>query len=808
MGTTKRKLPAAVAGGPQERHKRAQRPQHGPLAPVPLPGGLVARPALPIPKSKHHSYFEFVENKDKKKKLNFEHTFNRTPPPDFEFVAAGNPQLTAACKELSRENGVMIFIVTNSYNTTALSYANQLNRVGFHFHTNIVQEARASIVGSPEQPARVPHGVPEPIPKSQRLYHAQADAVLRDLFPRIPNTDRQRVLERAFTFGTCFRGQKTVGLSDDIPLSRRAQLAVLAHIRHTHTRYDQLLRETDYQNARRAVESLSLDILVKWRGDEETGRDQLDEILREVVVISDSEDDDSEEETEGTSVEELDSTRDAAVSRQSSHQPPHRTGLKRQRSAKAATRAPKSKAAAGGKDQDHGASRSHRRGFKRYRAWEEALQRNRDPDLNPPHPTADTPLEQPNANSFPNAYDQQPLFSSVGSAPSSNGYVPQRTAMFQQLPHNVVPIAPAHTLQGEVTFATRGALQQQPTSVGNHFQDMLLPSIESAHPAPARPSSFPAVPPVRTEDHMDHSSLRHGMQYHHGQPPSLTQLPGRDDYNSGPRVISDHMSHGRVGLGGFRAEESLQAFGQRDLNQFNSDYHGNPGPPSLPHSAVRVHEATPSSDQAVADRIVLNAARPGSRLNPILMEDRGGFYERVAAQPEPVVPPREPNGHVDDRRLVHQVPQAPDRHIVVSQEEGSRILQESQGTFGVEIIPIPRSGTIPHLAHPHSIHVASRVPLNPWERGAHVDFERSRIFGEDCGPGLRPPSGEYRAPPPQPYREELHFDFRLDLPPQAQHEPGYQQHQERPPMGGHYYDNYGREHPSRVPQPEHVNVFR
>ena len=43
-----------------------------PWRPLPLPGSLVARPPLPIPKSKHHSYFEFVENKEKKKKLNIE----------------------------------------------------------------------------------------------------------------------------------------------------------------------------------------------------------------------------------------------------------------------------------------------------------------------------------------------------------------------------------------------------------------------------------------------------------------------------------------------------------------------------------------------------------------------------------------------------------------------------------------------------------------------------------------------------------------------------------------------------------------
>ena len=84
----------------------------------------------------------------------------------------------------------------------------------------------------------------------------------------------------------------------ELPLARRVQLAALAHIRHTHTRYDKLLRETTWANARKAVKQACLDVIVKWRGDEETGRDQLDEILREVIEISDSEDG-SEDESSG-----------------------------------------------------------------------------------------------------------------------------------------------------------------------------------------------------------------------------------------------------------------------------------------------------------------------------------------------------------------------------------------------------------------------------------------------------------------------------------------------------------------------------
>lgn len=111
-----------------------------------------------------------------------------------------------------------------------------------------------------------------------------------------------------------------VGLQAHLPLSRRVQLAVLAHIRHTHTRYDLLLRETSWENARKVVEPVCLDFILKWRGDEETGRDQMDEILREIVVITDSDDssensdddedddDDDDEESDDTSDDERDSS--------------------------------------------------------------------------------------------------------------------------------------------------------------------------------------------------------------------------------------------------------------------------------------------------------------------------------------------------------------------------------------------------------------------------------------------------------------------------------------------------------------------
>ncbi|KLU91195.1 hypothetical protein MAPG_09717 [Magnaporthiopsis poae ATCC 64411] len=294
MGKKKKNKAAArasAAAGPAKKKQKKLRHNDRRITPGPLPPGVVARIPAPVITSKHRTYLEFVENKDKKKKLEFEVTTAREPPPGFEFVPVGNPDLAQACKELSREQDAMIFIVSDSREADATQLGIHMNRVGHHIRRTIVEEARAQLGQPLEYFLETVNGHPEPIPESQEEINAQADGVIRDLFPRMPNTDRQMIIDHSFRKG---HQNRTVGLAANITLSRRVQLAVLAHIRHTHTRYDQLLREVGWSNARKAVESVCLDFLVKWRGDEETGRDQLDEILREIIVISDSEDSDTD----------------------------------------------------------------------------------------------------------------------------------------------------------------------------------------------------------------------------------------------------------------------------------------------------------------------------------------------------------------------------------------------------------------------------------------------------------------------------------------------------------------------------------
>lgn len=74
----------------------------------------------------------------------------------------------------------------------------------------IVDEAR-EIVGETvvvAQPRRYGPNEIEPIPESQDEINKQADAAIRDLFPRIPNTDRTMIIEHAF---------KKVGFKPEVP---------------------------------------------------------------------------------------------------------------------------------------------------------------------------------------------------------------------------------------------------------------------------------------------------------------------------------------------------------------------------------------------------------------------------------------------------------------------------------------------------------------------------------------------------------------------------------------------------------------
>ena len=83
--------------------------------------------------------------------------------------------------------------------------------------------------------------------------------------------------------------------TDALPLFRRVQLAVVAHIRHMYTNYEHLLKEVPWQAARALVESKTLTKVAEWRGEDDEDPDAIEDTLREIIVISEDEDDEMDD---------------------------------------------------------------------------------------------------------------------------------------------------------------------------------------------------------------------------------------------------------------------------------------------------------------------------------------------------------------------------------------------------------------------------------------------------------------------------------------------------------------------------------
>ncbi|KAL9104678.1 MAG: hypothetical protein Q9163_000421 [Psora crenata] len=214
-----------------------------------------------------------------------------------------------------------------------MELSREVHRVGYHFSTFVVDEACQTLGVTLNASGRVTKShfaslrdeglrndqmkrqgkgkktksrVRKGSPKidtslSQAVIDTQAREAIEDLFPKIPQLDLHEIVSRAFD--KVSKGIKTknlVGTASGTSLVRRANLAVVAHIRHTYTNYDELLRSgMTWYDARRGVEKFTLDKLVSWRGDEDDENDVvMEDVLREVIVITDDEVDGSDAETE------------------------------------------------------------------------------------------------------------------------------------------------------------------------------------------------------------------------------------------------------------------------------------------------------------------------------------------------------------------------------------------------------------------------------------------------------------------------------------------------------------------------------
>ncbi|KAK1150332.1 hypothetical protein N8T08_000234 [Aspergillus melleus] len=246
---------------------------------------------------KHKVIMESVTQE--KKKLRSVISFEAKAPPGYTFIPAGNPQLTTACKELCRKDGLKVFAVTTTPHMRTHNLSQHVHRIGYHFPSAVVAAVCTDLnLYLTATGKTVPFNGDDSAGNrkransevSQITINTEARDVLKDLFPNIPANDLNQIIKTAFQ-----KGQRKVGTAVELPLARRAQLAVVAHIRHLYTDYDRLLKTTSFHEARSTVEEPTLARLVEWRGDDENGKTILEDVFREVIVISDDEDSDAEE---------------------------------------------------------------------------------------------------------------------------------------------------------------------------------------------------------------------------------------------------------------------------------------------------------------------------------------------------------------------------------------------------------------------------------------------------------------------------------------------------------------------------------
>ncbi|KAJ5587927.1 uncharacterized protein N7459_003692 [Penicillium hispanicum] len=258
---------------------------------------------------KHKVIMESVTQE--KKKLRSVISFEVKAPSGYTFIPAGNPLLTTTCKERCRKEGLQIYAVSTTPHTRTHNLSQHVHRIGYHFPSTEVAAACSELgLYLTSAGKAVPfhtlgtakHHTPADSEVSQEVINMEARDAIKDLFPNIPDKDLFQIIKTAFQ-----KGQGKVGTAPELPLARRAQLAVVAHIRHIYTDYDRLLKSGSFHEARSAVEQSTLAKLIAWRGDDENGQTVLEDVFREVIVISDDEDSETDEGVAATS------TRDPSV---------------------------------------------------------------------------------------------------------------------------------------------------------------------------------------------------------------------------------------------------------------------------------------------------------------------------------------------------------------------------------------------------------------------------------------------------------------------------------------------------------------
>ncbi|KAK7952934.1 hypothetical protein PG988_013628 [Apiospora saccharicola] len=162
------------------------------------------------------------------------------------FVPKGNVYITANCRRLTQAAKKTVYAVIN-HQRRSLGI-----RVPTSIHAQVLQDERASRADRTSA-----------VQKRDAAMEKQFREAILDQFPKTPAASVPLVVKRAM-----LKGSRRVGRTGKLDIETKAKLAVRAHIRHTHTDYDGMLRsKTHTKNQARDVVLAKIDEVAKsWGG--------------------------------------------------------------------------------------------------------------------------------------------------------------------------------------------------------------------------------------------------------------------------------------------------------------------------------------------------------------------------------------------------------------------------------------------------------------------------------------------------------------------------------------------------------------
>ncbi|PWY89940.1 hypothetical protein BO70DRAFT_358942 [Aspergillus heteromorphus CBS 117.55] len=167
-------------------------------------------------------------------------------PEDYVFVPKGDVYVTRNCRSRTKESGRLVYVVYDK---------NGKRSLGLRVPKDIHAAVHESAAESAESRAKA-------VKLRDEKDFARARQLLATRFPLMPAESLQTILHHAFLKGT-----GRVGRSSTLSDERKADLAVEAHIRHTKTEYEALLKAgKGRERARNETRGQVLAIKTTWAG--------------------------------------------------------------------------------------------------------------------------------------------------------------------------------------------------------------------------------------------------------------------------------------------------------------------------------------------------------------------------------------------------------------------------------------------------------------------------------------------------------------------------------------------------------------